>query len=508
MSANAGPGANTGSLRHAAPWLALLTIGALLGSMWFLRVRESAPALPALPGLVVLPLHAAGNGSSEQVLRAEGISRDLIAALAHAENLQLVAWDSAARAQAEKFDLAQLAARLGVSFTLAGSLREADDHLLLELRLSSVPDGRMLWAQTYTRQRDELRALEREATLAVAEALGRPLRDDAPAAPGGAPAVEYLNARHLLAARDRVHAIEVLRALLARTPGDAPAQAALARALAATLRPGTLEQGDIDAISAAATHALAADAQLADAHVAQAVLACRRGDWQICLPEFQRALKLDPADTDSRVTYAYWLAGLGFVQPALAEVEAAWSADPLSYDTNFARARLLDTSGRHDEALIYLNAATPPSPGLVYARWHNAVWRHDLAAAREYAAAMPQSDGFRESYAGITEALADPSRWPQIQPMIGTSERANGRINVLRILMPSADYRVEIAGLERMLRDNWPSYYLLLWMPEYAALRHDPAFGDFLARTHIIDYWRAQGFPAQCRASGDGARCD
>ena len=511
MSAKPRPGASRGPpWRQLAPWLALLLVAAVLGAMWFLRVREPAPALHTQPALVVLPLHAAGTGSSAQPLLAEGISRDLISALARADGLRVVAWDSALRAHTGKFDLAQLAAQLNVSHALAGSLRQADDHLLLELRLSSVPDGRMLWAQTYTRTRDQMRMLEHDAAQAVADALGHRLPDDpAAAAPESAqPLAEYLEARHLLGARERARGIEALRALLAHAPGYAPAQAAMARALSATLHPGEPEQGDIDAIESAAASALQADARLADANVALAVLACRRGDWPACLPRFRQALTLDPADTDCRVTYAYWLAGLGYVQQALSEVEKAWAADPLGYDANFARARLLDTRGRHDEALVFLQAATPPSPGLVYARWHNAVWRHDLAAAREFAAAMPQSDGFRESYAGITEALAEPSRWPQIQPMIGTSERANGRINVLRIMLPSADYRVEIAGLERMLRDNWPSYYLLLWMPEYAAMRRDPAFGEFLARTHIIDYWRAQGFPPQCRASGDSAACD
>ena len=40
------------------------------------------------------------------------------------------------------------------------------------------------------------------------------------------------------------------------------------------------------------------------------------------------------------------------------------------------------------------------------------------------------------------------------------------------------------------------------------ALRRDPAFQDFLRRTHIIDYWRSNGWPAQCRPDGERAVCD
>jgi hypothetical protein len=39
-------------------------------------------------------------------------------------------------------------------------------------------------------------------------------------------------------------------------------------------------------------------------------------------------------------------------------------------------------------------------------------------------------------------------------------------------------------------------------------LRRDPAFQDFLQRTHIIDYWRSNGWPAQCHAEGERAICD
>ena len=497
-------------LRAASVWLVLL-LAAVPVAIWLLRVREPSVTPPAQTTLLVLPLHAAGNGAPDQALQAEGLSRDLIALLAQLPSLHTIAWTSAARAQAEKLDQAQIAAQLRASHALAGSLRQADDRLLLELRLSTVPGGRMLWAQTYTRKRDDWRALEREAAAAVADALGHALPEptDAPRAGDAQLWLEFINARHLLEARERTRCTELLRDILARAPDYAPARALLARTRAAALRSGAADADDEAAqITADARRALAADAALVDAQHALAVAACHATQWAPCLDTFRRALGADPLDTDNRVTYAYWLAALGYVDAALAEAETAWRADPLNYDTNFARARLLDTRGRHDEALHYLDAATPPSPGLVYARWHNAVWRHDLVAAREFAAAMPQGDGFRESYAGITEALAEPARWPQIQPMIGTSERANGRVNVLRILMPNPDYRVEIDGLERMLRDNWPSYYLLLWMPEYVAMRRDPAFQDFLVRTHILDYWRTAGFPPQCHVSADRAMCD
>ena len=491
-------------------WAAvLLACGAALAVFWHFSTRDAPPPVVMRPTLVVLPLHAPGANTPEQTLLAQGLSHDLPARLAHVHGLRTIGATSAEHAQSQKFDLVQLAETLGVNRALEGSLRQADDHLLVELRLSAVPDGRTLWAQAYTRRREDWLDLERQIAVAVADALE--LKYDAPVASNPVnpqQLLDYLAARRLLDGGDHARGVQALRTLGAAAPDFAIAHATLARALVEDLRREDADADTVAEISANLKRARAHDPALADARMTEAILACRAADWDACFGAFRAALALDPLDTDCRITYAYWLAGLGYVAQALHETESAWAADPLSYDANFARARLLDTLGRHDEAKQFLDGATPPTAGLVYARWHNALWRGDLAAARDYAAAMPQSDGFRESYLGITEAFADPTRWAQVQPLIGTSERATGRINILRAMLPNPDCPVELAGLERMLRNGWPSYYLLLWMPEYRMLRTDAAFPAFLQRTGILEYWRRSGFPPQCHALADSARCD
>jgi TolB-like protein len=508
MAGRSFPASKSSAQYHWA--VALLACGAALAALWHFSTRDAPLPAVAQPAVVVLPLHAAGANTPEQTLLVEQLSRDVAEQLARVDGLRVTGVASARRAQAEKFDLAQLSERLHANRVLEGSLRLADDHLLVELRLSSVPEGRTIWAQAYTRPRGEWFDLQRQIAHSVAEALELHYQPAAVEHASVDPQrlLEYLSARRQLDGADHARAVQALRDIVAAAPDFAPAQATLARMLVADLRRGDSVADQAEEIARVARQALALDPALADAHMAAAVLACRAADWSACFASFRAALGQQPLDTDCRVTYAYWLAGLGYVEPALREVEAAWASDPLSYDANFARGRLLDTLGRHDEAKAFFDAAIPPTAGLVYARWHNALWRGDLAAAREYATAMPQSDGFRESYLGITEAFAEPLRWAQVQPMIGTSERATGRINVLRIMVPDADYPVEIEGLERMLRNGWPSYYLLLWMPEYRALRAHASFAAFVQRTQMLAYWRIAGFPAQCRANGEGVQCD
>ena len=318
---------------------------------------------------------------------------------------------------------------------------------------------------------------------------------------------DYLEARRLVHSPDRNRGIEMLRAIIAKAPGYARAHASLARILVTNLRVTAITAAELDEGRREAARASELDPNLAETQTALAILACREADWARCMDLFHRALTLDPADSDCRTVYAYWLAGIGYVDAALREVEIGWSSDPLNFNANFVRGRILDTVGRHEEATQYLDSRPVPA-GTVYSRWHNAIWRRDYAAARDLAAAMPADDGYHDSYVAATEALIDPTQWPQVLPRIEASERVTGRYNFLHLESPYKDYPVAINELGKMQRDGWPSYYLLLWMPEYSALRLDPAFQDFLKRTHIIDYWRARGWPPQCKPDGDGARCD
>ena len=505
-----GPGAPRRRRRMGVALL-LFAVAAVAVLAWRAQQRGVETTTPTQPTLIVLPLHPAGARHEEGVL-AEGLSAEFAAQLQRIRGLRSIARTSALRAGANHLDPAQLAQRIGATHVLTGELRElGGDQLHLDLQLLDAPAGRTLWAHSYEHKLGGIAALEREVAQAIATQLRMPLPPADEAAVSLDPQLlrDYLEACELIDSPQRSRGMDLLREIVKKAPDFARAHATLARALAMTLRgTGGGSAAELDEATAESARALEQQPSLAEAQGAQAVLACRVGEWSRCMQAFTRTLELDPADAEARTTYAYWLAALGYIDEALAQAERAWTTDPLSYSTDFARARLLDTVGRHDEAAQRLGELSAESSGLIYAKWHNAVWRHDYASAGQLIVAMPRSDGFRESYTVVTEALSEPRLWPQALPLIATSERASGGINVQRIMMPNPDYAIVITGLEKMLRDGWPSYYMLLWMPEYAAMRRDPTFQDFLKRTRLLDYWRERGFPPQCRAADDGAICN
>jgi TolB-like protein len=121
-----------------AAGLAMLALGALL---WVERQRETPAAMS--PTLVVMPLEAIGDEKNESVFAA-GLSEELTTQLAQIERLRTISSISAARAQHDHFDAAQLAEHLHVTHTLEGSLRESGNKLRIDLRLIETPSGRTL----------------------------------------------------------------------------------------------------------------------------------------------------------------------------------------------------------------------------------------------------------------------------------------------------------------------------------------------------------------------------
>ncbi len=497
------------------PGAVLLVIVLAVAELWIHRPGNQAGVPVArTPTLVVLPLRAVGSDADEKAL-AQGLSEDLITRLARVDGLQLISSTSAALAEAQNFDLGQLAARMHVTHALEGSLRQSGQRLRIDLRLIQVPRGRTLWAQNYDRNLSDVLTIQSDIAQSVASALTLKL-GLVNGTVAGDPKLflEYLKLRHIWLQGYQPgkphNLVALLRAFVARAPDYAPAHGL--RALALTfLFPPQVAASEIREAGPEARRALELDPGQIDALLASAVLACRAADLERCMHHFRHANKLAPADSLIRASYAYSLAAIGYLHKALEQTGIGVASDPLSYPANVVRARILDTLGRHKQALEALEAskslavATPLRQA--YMRWYNAIWRHDFAAARQAVKNMLSADHYRDSYAAATDALIDPRLWPKTMPLIDASEQATGRYNVLRLNAPNPDIPAAIAGIEAMLHSGRSTYILVMWMPEYAALRRDPAFQDFLQRTHIIDYWNAHGWPPQCHPADGKAVC-
>lgn len=466
------------------------------------------------PILVVLPLRALGGDNGEAAL-AEGLGEELTTRLSRIKGLGVICATSAAIAQSRQFDPAQLAERLKTTHALEGSLRETGDRLRVNLRLSELPGGRVIWTEIYDRPIAGFATLQNDVAAAVARALSLP-----EAVGVGVPRdVDPVALKRFLDVRGRISNGSApdweaqLQSLVADYPKYAQPHGLLGSMLAQA--PSRRDDAEREAL-----RAMQLDPGEAHAYIALAFVAVRDGDWERAEQMYRETLRLAPADPYYRAAHGIQLGSLGYLDDGLREAEIGVAYGPLGgvYVANM-RARLLDTLGRHDEAKHAIDAAwvelPPPTVtnALRYTRWLNAFWRHDVAAAHAAAADLPDSI-WKASYAAVAAALDDPRQWPQARAAMDESERIAraqgdaGAMSHLRLLDPQADPGTVLDLTRRLQRDVNAFAKLALWTPERHALRQTPEFQGFLRDSGLLAYWRRHGFPPQCRAQGDGALCD
>ncbi len=478
--------------------------------------RAPAPVLAVLP---LRPMAASERGAAF----ADGLSEELLNLLARIEGLRVISRTSSFRFRDAGQSLPEVARQLGATHLLEGSVREEGDRLRIALRLVEAAGDRALWSERYDRDFRDIFAVQEQIAQGVATRLQLRLGLAQSAIASAEDAQRYrryLAIRRWLEARPEGNipslrrAIAELRALVVDHPDYARGWGALAASqwmLAAYPVPDRSALQDDSA--AAAASALTLDPDQPDAIGVAAGQACREQRWADCLATSRKVVALAPADGLWRSSYSSRLATVGYVREALAEQQGTLAVDPLSPYAHQVMGRLLDTLGRHDEALPHLQRAGAPlaQTGLFF----NAVWRGDLAEARRVALAWSDDMPWKQSNLRLLDAREDPRLWPASHAAIAAYEQRRDEqglqvaYDFMRFLLPERDYERDIRGLDEVQRAGFASYQLVFWMPGERALRQSPAFQRYLRDSGLLAFWREHGWPDLCRSDGgDGVVCD
>ena len=136
--------------------------------------REAAePAMPR--SLVVLPF-ANLSSDAEQEYFVDGITEDLIDRLTHVADLKVIARTSAFQFKGKTDDVREIGQKLGVTHLVAGSVRRAGNRVRITAQLVRADDGTHDWSKQYTRDLDDVFALQDEITLEIASQLTKALK--------------------------------------------------------------------------------------------------------------------------------------------------------------------------------------------------------------------------------------------------------------------------------------------------------------------------------------------
>src|SRR6266516_3251625 len=133
------------------------------------QVREVTTASHG-KSIAVLPLiNESGDPKDEYF--SDGLSEELIAALAQISGLKVIGRSSSFRFKERKEEPKTIGEKLGVSTLLDGTVRKQGDRVRIVAELVNVADGIELWTRTFDRELKDIFAVQEEIARAVAESL-------------------------------------------------------------------------------------------------------------------------------------------------------------------------------------------------------------------------------------------------------------------------------------------------------------------------------------------------
>src|SRR5438105_6270963 len=139
--------------RRAARSIGLVAVGAsLLAAGYALLSRRpvAAPSGEAAHSIAVLPFVNIGADPANEPF-SDGMSEELITALAKIAELRVTARTSAFSFKGKAVDVREIGSKLNVNYVLAGSVRRAGPQLRVSAQLINAPTGYHLWSDDYDR---------------------------------------------------------------------------------------------------------------------------------------------------------------------------------------------------------------------------------------------------------------------------------------------------------------------------------------------------------------------
>src|ERR1700758_2691865 len=357
-----------GQRSHGGAWIYIVVIGVALSvGLFFVgrytaglgtsQVREVTAASPE-KSIAVLPLiNESGDPKDEYF--SDGLSEELIAALAQISGLKVVGRSSSFRFKDRKEEPRTIGEKLGVSTLLDGTVRKQGDRVRIVAELVNAADGIQLWTRTFDRELKDIFAVQEEIAKAVAESLKMTLlgnqENPSQIATNNVEAHNaYLQGHFHLLRRN----VEDFRKAIGYYDQAIELDPRYALAYAERAEAWTMI-GDLTGQRQTAYPKARSDAEKAVALApalaeARAALGWVRffGEWKFAegLSELKRAKELSPTNPTANDLLARVIVYLGRIDEAERQAREAVELDPLSVSTQFNVARVLFIAGKLDEA--------------------------------------------------------------------------------------------------------------------------------------------------------------
>ena len=480
-------------------------VAALVAGYVLLTRRPGSSGDPAR-SIAVLPFVNIGADPNNEPF-SDGMSEELITALAKVEGLRVTARTSAFSFKGKEVDVREIGNKLNVGYVLEGSVRRAGPRLRVSAQLINATTGYHLWSDEYDRDAGDVFAVQDEITRAIVGALRLKLSGTANAAlvkpaTGNAEAHDlYLQGRYFFAKRDSTSlrkAQDYFERAIADDPSYALAYAGLSDAYSHRAVFGYVPPHDIHAkAKQAVLRALALDSTLVEAHTSLGFIELfLEWDWAAAGREFDRALALDARYPPAHLFRAWYFLATDRMTDAVGEVQAAVRLDPFSLVNNARLASMLYYARRYNEALAQSRRLLEMDSMFFQVRVELARAYLQLGQCDEALAAMkhaPEQASGAAYFGGV---------WGWINARCGHPAQALAELNRFRAEAREGRYvsHYSLAIIHAALGDSerafaqldsayvegtWAMFTLRV-EPAFEAMRADPRFARLLKKVGLV----------------------
>ena len=374
--------------------------------------------------IAVLPFIDLSQARDQEYF-CDGISEEILDALAKVEGLRVVARTSSFSFKGKNADVGDIAQKLNVQNVLEGSLRREGNRVRITAQLVNARDGFHIWSDTFERELQGVFAVQDEITRSIVDALKIKLAVAPPArAQQNTEAYDlYLQGLYLSNKSDEENlrkSLNLFQRALDKDPTLSRAWVGIAKAwfwLAdAYVKPLEAYQ----AVESAATKALELNENDAEAHAylseAKRVL---HWDWKTAERELQRAVEIDPNSATAHLLFAHHRLCLGDLAGGQMELDEAERLDPLSPLVSDHQAILFLYSDRLDDAVAAAKRTLTLDPNYNYLEPTLArVYREQGKLEDALALYLKAQQGTHEPNAGLAIAYARLGRITEAQRML------------------------------------------------------------------------------------------
>jgi TolB-like protein/Flp pilus assembly protein TadD len=475
--------------------LALILSAGLFFFQQYLKKIAAGPLPPPAPekSIAVLPFTDLSQAKDQEYF-CDGISEEILDALARIEGLRVVARTSSFSFRGTNADTNEIGRKLNVATVLEGSLRRDGGRIRISAQLINARDGFHLWSQTFEKELQGVFAVQDEITRNIVDALKIKLAM-APAAR----AVQNTEAYDLYLKGlyfSNKSSEEDLRISLAFFEKALEKDPKLGRAWTGIAKDWLwLADAYVKPLDAypkalvAANNALALNDRDAEAHAylgeMKRVLFYDLKGEEI---ELQKALEIDPNSAVAHLFLALLRNSQGETAAGLEHMQAAVRLDPLSPIIGNWEVDAYVANDRLDEAFAAAKRTMEIDPDYVYFEPDLAMVYREQGKLKEALDIYERLEKTRKQpTAGLAITYARLGRVEEARRVLTKLVKlAETRYfpgeQIASVYVALGDKEAAFYWIERAITEHSGPVHSLGCAPEFRALRSDPRFPDVLRR--------------------------